>query len=337
MQEFKCFGLDRHNALPSSSETSMIPIATRKQSPTAIIWKVAALISLSWNLPNDELALKNELSRLESSWSSLDGWLNFWTLVVVIGVAVELIVIIVEYRREKHEFNRGIIRPPDKPSVSLLIRALIGAGLVAIGVAGEFSVHVKAGRVETDVRNIAGRLVGIANAKAGEANERAAKLEKEAAEIEESVAPRRLTAKQRKLLASHLRKFAGRTLTVFTDPSDAEAVVFASEIYLALKSAKWNVDSSSSVGRGGGKSMTVAPDLPATGIDVPCGPPKLRDAAGKALVRELSKMGFDSQCSKATGLWPLEVLSRPEGPRGDAKLRAEAKKRQQASAQIPNR
>jgi hypothetical protein len=155
----------------------MIPIAIAKHTPMAIIWNLAALISSSWNLPNDELALKNELNRLESSWSSLDWWLNFWTLVVVIGVAVELVVIIVEYRHEMHDFRRGIMRPPDRPSRLLLIFGLLGAGLVAVGVAGEFFIHTKAGRVETEMRDDTGKLVAIVNGKAEGAKERADQFE----------------------------------------------------------------------------------------------------------------------------------------------------------------
>ena len=142
----------------------------------AIIWNLATLISLSWNLPNDELALKNELSRLELSWSSLDIWLNFWTLVVVVGVAVELVVIIVEYRHAVRDFRRGIVRPPDRPSRLILAFGLLGAGFVAIGVAGEFFIHTKAGRVETEMRDATGSLVAIVNGKASKSEQDAAQL-----------------------------------------------------------------------------------------------------------------------------------------------------------------
>ena len=276
----------------------------------------------------DESTLKALINSLEASRGSLDFWLNLSSALVVVGVVLEIVFVIREYNEELHDWRRGIIWPPGRPSRRWLVIELIGVLFVSLGVAGEFFIDVKAGALETQLRKANGDLVLLleqkasdAESKAGDAEERAGKLEKEAAEIEESVAPRRLTAKQRELLASHLRKFAGRSLTVFTNPSDAEAAVFASEIYLALKSAKWNVDGSRGVSRGGQESMTVAPDLPATGVDVPCGPPELHDAAGKALVRELSTMGFDSHCSIATGLWGLEVLSRPEGPQGEAKLR----------------
>src|ERR1035438_9258941 len=99
----------------------------------------------------DESALLARLSNLESSWSSLDSWLKFWIALVVVGVAMEVVVVIIEYRHERHTFNQGIIRPPDKPSRWLFAFGLLGAGLVAIGVAGEFGTHIKAGRVEADM------------------------------------------------------------------------------------------------------------------------------------------------------------------------------------------
>ena len=180
-------GSDRYNRPIGLSRcifwNQYVPIAITKHAPMAIIWNLAALISSSWNLPNDELALKNELNRLESSWSSLDGWLNFWTLIVVIGVAVEVVVIVVEHRHGMHDFRRGIIRPPDKPSAWLLAFGLLGAGLVAIGVAGEFWIHIKAGRVETEMRDATGSLVAIADGKANAANERASQNEKDAAQL----------------------------------------------------------------------------------------------------------------------------------------------------------
>src|ERR1700722_19825690 len=158
----------------------MMPMAIRKQRPMAIIWTVTALSSLSWNLPKDELALASKLKSLDSSWTSLDFWLNVWTLVVVIGVVVELSVIVIEYLHEKRDFEGGVVHPPDKPSVLLLTFGLLGAGLVALGVAGEFRVHVKAGKVETGIRDTTLELVALVNGKAEAANQGASANEREA-------------------------------------------------------------------------------------------------------------------------------------------------------------
>ena len=81
----------------------------------------------------DESALKILLDNLEMSRSSLHGWLHFWTFLVVVGVALEVVFVIWEYRELLHDFRRGIVHPPEKPSVLLLVLGLLGAGLVAVG------------------------------------------------------------------------------------------------------------------------------------------------------------------------------------------------------------
>ena len=135
----------------------------------------------------DELALINKLKSLEASWASLDSWLKFWIFLVVVGVVVELVVVLIEYSRELHEFRRGVIRPPDKPSTWLLIFGLLGAGFVAIGVAGEFGIQIKAGKVETDMRDATFALVAIANGKAEAAGERASNANERASNANERV------------------------------------------------------------------------------------------------------------------------------------------------------
>lgn len=312
----------------------------------------AHLFQTASNPPADVSALESSISALERAISALEAqiraldsrsvpWehvLPWFTFAVLVGVAMEWWIIRHDFREEMETWAIfdfiGVVRFPSRPSVLKLVVEITSIALIVFGIFGELGIGLKIASINSSLRAKSAELRSINAELRRDSDHLVALVNERAAEIEESVAPRRLTTKQRELLASHLRKFAGRSLTVFTDPSDAEAAVFASEIYLALKSAKWNVDGSRTVGRGGQISMTVAPDLPATGIDVPCGPSKLHDAAGEALVGELSKMGFDSQCStRFTGLWPLEVLARPEGPQGDAKLRAEANKKQASSNQ----
>jgi hypothetical protein len=219
----------------------------------ANIWNLAVPLFLFCILPNDELALKNQLSSLESSWSSLDGRLDFWTLTVVIGVAVELVVIVVEHRRAMHDFTRGVIHSPDRPSKWLLAFALLGAGLVAIGVAGEFGIHIKAGKVETEMRNVTARLVAIADQKADEANNLAAVNERDAQQLksenlklEAQVQPRTIDESDRKKLAKILQPFTpsfkGRKVKISSQIGDAEGMLFALEIMDVLSRAGIDVD-----------------------------------------------------------------------------------------------
>src|SRR6266849_4085081 len=95
-------------------------------------------------------AVERAINNLESSWRSLDNWLTFWIALVVLGLVIEVFVILKEHRDADKEYLRKSIRSPAKPSVWMLLFHLLGTGLIAIGVAGEFGIHIKAGKVETD-------------------------------------------------------------------------------------------------------------------------------------------------------------------------------------------
>jgi hypothetical protein len=186
----------------------------------------------------DELALTNKLKSLEVSWASLDLWLKFWILLVVIGVSVELVVILVEYFHELHDFSRGIVQPPEKPNVWLLVFALLGAGLVAIGVAGEFFIHIKAGRIETEMRDATGSLVALVEAKAEEAGNEAAALLLENTRLEAIIQPRSLSLNNQRKLASECSSFRDHAVMVKSYAMDAEAYELGAQIIAALNAVK---------------------------------------------------------------------------------------------------
>ena len=247
---------------------------------------MAALSSSSWNLPNDELALINRLTNLESSWKTLDLWLKFWILLVVIGVATEIVVILYEYFRDLRDFSRGIIHSPDKPSIRLLVFALTGAGLVAIGVAGEFFIHIKAGRVETDMRDITGHLVALAN-------ERASENEKEAAILQERIVemgPRNalLYGTREKNLVDAITAFGGQSVMVLDCrfgpyPSiDPEINDVIKRLQTVLSNdARWNVIESKNGWSETGKGIWLGTEPNAT---------KRTVGASKALLEALAKV-----------------------------------------------
>lgn len=223
----------------------------------------------------DTLALARKLDSLEKSWSGLDSWLDFWTALVVIGVVVEVFVIALEYSHEWKDFKRGTIHTPDKPSFSPFLLGMIGAALVAIGVAGEFRGHIAAGKIETEMRDTTRQLVsladskaagaikdaGIANGAAGAANERATKNEKDAAALRvraakleaDNLAERRalgfrsLTAQQRNLLKERLRPYGKTRVDVYGmfTPSTpnmmlqgADILAFSRDLVTALNDAQ---------------------------------------------------------------------------------------------------
>lgn len=199
----------------------------------------------------DSSALASALDNFEKSWSALDWWLNFWTVLVVVGVAVELLVLIIEYVHERRDFKRRVIHSPDKPSVLVYGLGFIGAALVAFGVAGEFRVHIKAGKIESEMREATRKLValvqadtgkaneraGVANQKAGEADRQAKesgrqtaiallaqeKLKAENLRLEALIQPRELTGAEKASLREAVKPFAGRSLTIISYGMGAQA------------------------------------------------------------------------------------------------------------------
>ncbi|MGD0499598.1 MAG: hypothetical protein ABSC23_14310 [Bryobacteraceae bacterium] len=190
----------------------------------------------------DASALASTLDNLEKSWSSLDWWLNFWTILVVAGVALELVVLIIEYRHDWRDFRRGVIHSPERPSILMFGLGFLGAGLVAIGVAGEFRVHIEAGKTESDMRDATRRLVALANGEAVKANERAEHESLERAKLERELGPRTFSQEQIERLVAKLRPFAGMSVWVMaygneTPDEKDESIEFAKSIWSALRRA----------------------------------------------------------------------------------------------------
>lgn len=100
----------------------------------------------------DESALKQIIDSQEAILRSLHSRLDMFTGMVVIGVVLEVLFVVWEYREEMKDFRRGIIHTPEKPDKRLFILGLVGAGFVALGVAGELWVAVLADRAETKIR-----------------------------------------------------------------------------------------------------------------------------------------------------------------------------------------
>src|SRR5579864_7161922 len=100
----------------------------------------------------DESALRILLANLEGSQSSLHGWLEFWTVLVVIGVVLEVVFVIWDYFEHLQDFRRGTIHSPGRPNLLLSVLGLLGATLVAVGVSGELYEETKIEHVETQIR-----------------------------------------------------------------------------------------------------------------------------------------------------------------------------------------
>jgi hypothetical protein len=136
----------------------------------------------------DESALRTLLNNLEASRSSLHGMLHVFTGLVVVGLAVDLFVIIKEFRDDWKKFRYGQthlreLQLAQRPDIWLLILGLLGTALIVTGVAGELYVDVKAGQIETQIRETNDKLLGLIIQEAGDAKESAKTAREDAAAV----------------------------------------------------------------------------------------------------------------------------------------------------------
>lgn len=115
-------------------------------------WSLAKCACPSWSSIADESALRSALASLDDYSSSLYWWLGFWTFIVALGVVLEVVYVVGEYLEELHDFKRGTIHPPERPSTTLFVLGLLGAGLVAAGVSGELWKESQIAKLETCIR-----------------------------------------------------------------------------------------------------------------------------------------------------------------------------------------
>src|SRR6266404_806894 len=159
-------------------------------------------------------ALEIALSRLEESSGSLERCLIFWTAVIGIGVSLEILDIIWEYRDDRRAWLRASIRSPERPIISKFIIEIAGAVLVTIGIGGELFTNVKAIGVNTELRNKSRLLVGLVNQKAGEANKATEELRRDnltlqakIVDLQSKYAWRTITKEQERKIVDVLGKF----------------------------------------------------------------------------------------------------------------------------------
>ena len=187
--------------------------------------------------------------------------------------------------------------------------------------------------------------VAHAEDSAAQANERASANEREAArlrelaeserlarvELQETLAWRRLTKEQQDAMGIALRPFAGEVALMLYGMGDREAEIFSLDIWTALNSAEWKVTapggilSSREVGL-----LKKPPGIGEAGVLLTPTTDAASQQAATALAREFRRLGFDSSIEKpdtnaASGhRVQVDVSTRPLGPQGAAKLRAEA-------------
>ncbi len=121
----------------------------------------------------DEPSLRSLIRFLEQYLSSLESWLYFWTWLVVIGCACELLFVIHAYRDDRKVWYRartcGLISLPEKPSFFVLILEVLSVALVVVGISGELSIDRKSGSIQTQLRSANASLILLLEQGAGEA------------------------------------------------------------------------------------------------------------------------------------------------------------------------
>ena len=143
----------------------------------------AHLIQTASSLPSDASALKSAISALESEINALESssvpWeqsLKWFTASVAFGVAMELWIIWRERQDGLEAWARGIIRPPDRPSVWRFVVEVASVLFIVAGIVGELWVGVAItsinGRLRTkgaELRSKSDQLLALVIQQAGDA------------------------------------------------------------------------------------------------------------------------------------------------------------------------
>ena len=87
--------------------------------------------------------LEKAISRLEEYSGELDSRLIVWTLLVGVGVAIEVWVVLKEHFDAYKAWRRASIRSPEKPTIVTLLLQLAGPVFVTVGIGGELLTNVQ--------------------------------------------------------------------------------------------------------------------------------------------------------------------------------------------------
>ncbi|MGO9337490.1 MAG: hypothetical protein ACLPY1_08285 [Terracidiphilus sp.] len=276
------------------------------------------------------------------------------TGIVAIGIAFEWPEVkrdFTEWWRARPSRNSWLIGPkPERSKIPLW--SLIGFILVIVGVALEGVFEGWLGTTDTRIRNFDKGIIASTEKEASQANDRAsenekeaAQLRKDAAELEDSISWRRLTPGNHKVLQKELDRFSVQRTWFIYNINDVEAFNFAHDLADSLPFDQWNPTEPEPITmmREGPVTLGKSPPIE-RGVFVSSTGEKPNDDAANALVKAIRSFGFD--CTKAVRppLHPQNpsptvyvfVEPRPEGPQGEAKLRAEAMKRKASSTQVAN-
>lgn len=279
------------------------------------------------------------------------------TILVAVGVIAEGFEVIHEHREKTGPFK---IDRPEAPK--WMVRAAFwGWLMVSVGVAGEFWFESWVSTKNEELEGISSALLGdaqlsasAATSESGRANERAsanekeaAQLRKDAAELEDSISWRRIPPAKRPSMAVPLKPYKRVVVWITYNMNDVEANDFAEDVGETLKLADWIPTDPEPIMRMFEGPVNFGTNRLLRGIVIRSNPGPETEKAAKALVRMLVDSGFDVTEGPTVppGTSPIQALGvdaerasagdfgkraivfvsvepRPDGPQGDAKLRA---------------
>lgn len=117
-----------------------------------VIWTLSTLPSAASALQSSISALERDITVRESQSSGLEPWLGWFTLLVAIGVALEILVVIHDHRKEVNEWRVSELMP-EGPSLIKLGIQIASIILVIAGVMGEFGVGLKISSINGQLRS----------------------------------------------------------------------------------------------------------------------------------------------------------------------------------------
>jgi hypothetical protein len=323
---------------------------------------IAHLICIPSNLPSEASALQSAISALESEIAALDKsslspefWLPFFTVLVAIGVALEILVVLQDHKEDMEEWELCKLIP-DKPSSRKLWLEIASVILVTVGILGELGIGLWISHINgqlrsknAELRSISDQLVALVNSEAEEATRQAKAADLARVKLEARVEWRHLSEDQKSAFADKLKKYPRQHAEVMYNNGDSEAASFAASIADVLATrAHWEVPPIQPFPQ----VLFSATRIPTTGVAVQGGIGDSDAAAVKPQTDLLIKLfhdgGFDADEGFTWKVVPnswamrsiaIAVKHRPEGPQGEYKLQAErdakATKKKAQNSQTP--
>jgi hypothetical protein len=119
----------------------------------------------------DESQLKSLIDCLNKQIDALHGRDHFWTTLLIIGCAFEVVTVCREYLEDRTDWRKARSRRflffAEKPPIKWLVFDMLGVILVLAGIGGELHVSKVAGALETQLRDANAKLVLRLEKKAG--------------------------------------------------------------------------------------------------------------------------------------------------------------------------